>query len=70
MNSKNTTLKIDWSPELNLWIFQAVRDGETWSWSITPKQYLGMIETMQAMQDQLNCALGAKLRNDINTGEQ
>lgn len=69
MKTENTILRINWSPELALWVFQAERARETWAWTITPEQYIGMIETMQSMQDELNCALGAKLRNDINTGD-
>ncbi len=70
MNTANTTLRINWSTELGLWVFSAERDRETWTWTITPSQYIQMIDTMQGMQDELNCALGAKLRNDINTGDE
>lgn len=70
MKTENTILRIDWSPELALWVFKAERAAETWAWTITPEQYLQMLDTLQTMQDQLNCALGAKVRNNINTGDE
>lgn len=70
MKTENTTLRINWSPEMALWVFQAERAKETWAWTITPEQYVGMIETMQNMQDELECALGAKVRQQVNKGEQ
>ncbi len=61
-----TRLTIDWDQANAKWRFQASRNGDTWAWQITPEAFKYMIETMQAMDDELDCAVGARIRSKVN----
>jgi hypothetical protein len=65
-----TKLSIDWDATAARWRFQASREGQTWAWQVTPGDFKDMIETMQLMDDELSCVVGAKLRRNINTGDK
>ena len=65
-----TKLSIDWDATAARWRFQASRHSTTWAWQVTPEDFKGMIETMQSMDDELSCAVGARIRRNINTGDK
>ena len=65
-----TKLSIDWDATAARWRFQASRNGDTWAWQVTPDDFKAMIETMQDMDDELSCVVGARLRRNINTGDK
>ncbi len=64
-----TKLSIDWDASAIKWRFQASRQGQTWAWQVSAEDFKQMIETMQAMDDELDCAVGARIRRNINTGD-
>jgi hypothetical protein len=61
-----TKLSIDWDAQVLKWRFQASREGQTWAWQVTPEDFKAMIETMQSMDDELDCAVGRILRSKVN----
>jgi hypothetical protein len=70
IESGRTELHVEWSPEACAWVFVTRRDNLVWQWTVTAEQFKDMLERLQAMDDELNCALGAKLRDQVNKGDE
>ena len=66
MSDDTTRLSVEWDSMSQQWSFAAHREGMTWAWHITPKEFKAMISTLQDMDDEFDQRLGASVRQSIN----